>query len=1054
MAAPAAFPGFTLVFGPRASQSLRPGQIHANEVRQLTGATDTLRYFSLAESRAVPDLVPASLSDIGPELSPNEELRRIFPSAHDALYLYNRVRFHGYKDKASFILCFPAAGVPVEGEYDGMPAEEASAYASSIAPSEPPFLAQDIRSAIRSNLKRHAGVAAVASNKLTVGVWFMVSTRDRGSEHSRDIPLARFGDTTTVVLRETPLMWRPPRDPGQTGIPVRTVISNTDVDMLQYGIEVCDSFKEFMDSELANGKSGRELNTLLIVWVFAERCHSARSSSIHRRVQSAGGRLMREGPIVTEESVLSSRVFASRGLAVQPTALDVDNLCFPRAVMIALDECILARSTSYLPELLRLCARLMHGRIERLDERLAKVGKAKLDEVRALYSKAQEICAVHKRHIRAPDAGFNGRYALRSRMASIESALAAALKSAPESEFKLKGIKRPFLVSDANVTEFRRRMPTLTALQVWTVGGKGRPFLQFPDPRATLAFLLAGGLVANVFVGAGHAGAITSLSECCNHVDSMDRCVYCPLCGESFSRVSRGVHEPLFEHLKRNCKTTQKRFSVPLSSSNMRRMPGITYPALKVSPIVASLAVTFDAQQQVSGASLVARASCNGVVEGDEQKVLWKDFPMSVDWLGLSTWTDWRNFFQTVDEAYINLRPPPTYSLPIRELRMHQGKDALRSIWHEQLSPRMVDAILAQMRFKGPRDAHAFQVLRRNPNLCCDGCLMRLDGPSVWDMEDAIRRSEQSTHEVDIAVVAEQDVDIDPDDMCDTTAVRVALECMEQETDSASIVGERILEPQETYLPRELYEWHSSSTGLGGIAHARCAKYINFRGAALTIEVTDAASLAACIDVIFRKEFYAKRCWKGKPPKLSMSDNCTRRVELCLVGTQEPSRYTVLPVVLRLRSSFLDYSVETESESALDLAEQNLKDMLVHAEQLYALYKVWPLALQTGISYARQILMRSSQLYLPPGYGVTSLTSQASLDNVERDMVQGGVMLMGEQTYWPPVGDDPAGKTRLLLDVRAAYPAQMIRWALPWRCHEDAAPPELCFDGRLEEGVD
>lgn len=555
---------------------------------------------------------------------------------------------------------------------------------------------------------------------------------DRGGTGA---PVARTGGRD-AELREVPLLRRGSLEPVQNENNARLAWAQAFLD------ELC----AFFEDDLPNERSGRVLDTVVgfFVWAApfrrgvrrrqpvggyipggpARAAAKALALSKQGAIKAAGGaaayRAAATAPAAAELAdtlAVPAALLACHGLVQSNPELLDDGRCVARAVMTALDPFVYASSDVAYVNIRRKAADAAQAKLQKLvravQSATTDAGKATAQMAadlayertlgaREAAQRAADAATKAGWHVRPPNTAENtGIYKAKARYAAIEAALGAALAGThPEVDFRNALFSKPFVIDETTVAVVRAAIKdeAKVAIQFWGVGTDERIALVYPDPRATLDFLDAGGRVLNIFYGYGHASAIRSVSACCNHrahrgagEPGADGRLYCPLCAFYVSNGAVGGAWEIAKHAERGCAEADAVLPAALTPGNRVQLSRVQASASVYAP--PTMAV-------LSAATETSDASDDGFTIRNAQLCM---------------------YYKTADMDDARCCIDPSL-----------GPDAVKTLLEGLVRPASVDALSAVWSV----DAHVSRAeAELLPSDCCSVCASLLSEASSWDTQ-------------------------------------------------------------------------------------------------------------------------------------------------------------------------------------------------------------------------------------------------------------------------------------------------------------------------------
>ena len=629
------------------------------------------------------------------------------------------------------------------------------------------------------------------------------------------------------------------------------------------------------------------------------------------------------------------------------------------------------------------------------------------------------------------------------------------------------------------------------AFNFWRLSSHAKIAMALGSKHATLAFLLKGGRIINLLFAEHHCYWIRSVSACCNHMilntatDARTRVgvgafrILCDICGHAVAKGNVGNRWQLYQHQLRGCtRLPGVLFSAPTSRALKRQLTLQQYPGLMRSLCVAA----FDVD-----ASSLGSEGCGF------------SFQLFVagDWISADpcdpAWLAFRRRFSFAHSADFDVlraaRPAP-----LAPLRFETPAAFLAWL----TSTGTTEGILGATHYSGPRDARKLVALEKAsssfgaPVQRCYGCLLPMNSANAWDLQEARvcgpveeepeadveEGVPEAEAEADSALEPGAEPDIAPDDDADARTIHAAFGDVCEIPDDVT---------KTDASPAGPVIHHCHAGGDVWWAHGRCNDAMRQTTNTLTIEVGSSEAMAALVDLVFSRDMIEGPLG-GCVPRVSEVDGIVNRLILRvrssdrglheaekrrsgLTGmdatTARKSRFLTLVfrpadamLPARAKARKLLQSTRTASAaSAASVASPEdfgphraatvLHDLLQSSERAFAKFGLWMPAFATQISFSRAVLYRlfaQSEAATGSVATPTSLCSAAQFQDAKR-LLLGGRIVIGEAVEWPLrhafLLDRQAGlwTHRFLFDFTASYPAQMLRWKLPFTEHMDEGAP-------------
>jgi hypothetical protein len=827
-----------------------------------------------------------------------------------------------------------------------------------------------------------------------------------------------------------------------------------------------ERFKQIIDEMESQDGSNRTLDRVICAQVWAVPTTSARVGG-GTRLGFSNTDLVSAS--AAGEHSLTAELFASRGL-VPNWPEKRDSMCIARSIMTALDEFLETTSDAHVLNLLgdayMGADRLLNGR-DPTASAAACAAWNRLEEIRALIASATVTVQAQKRRIKLAS-DKPGPFRPLNRYRRIEAALELAFAGRhPLVDF---GRNRAFFetaqpLDEDTLTTVRAafRPESKIALQIWGISSRNKIGLVHADSRATLDFLMEGGRVLNILSAFQHASFVKDVGACCNRVPAGDTSrrgrYYCALCGHSVSVGNPAYKLKMFDHQRAGCAlgTRIVELSKPLTPGNRRQLSFHDFRALNSSLLLASIATT--------------TAVVDGVIVEDPEygcAVLnihartpsfikpWTPFALpSSNPDSATQWTSLQGRWAPGTEAdmtFVAYQFPSPSTSPWQDVLKAK---TMAELLDTLASKPNVDAILRQAHFVCPKDAAYRAACHSMPmsTRICFGCQLPCDEPSIFARQHASLSSKAVQKEREDSS-SEQSEDSDSEEEF-ITEVGVAYDA-DTEPDLPVIV-----------------EHHCHATGYVAWAHADCNTAMSQSSSTLTVEVASREAMVFIGAAVSQKRFI-EEVSGGKPPRISLREGVLRSIEVVFLGSPRPmtqrerakirrtarshgddseTRDTTVPTLtlrFRARESMLAPASKEMAESCpLYQTTELLRDLENWAEREFKRTGLFAPHFATRISYARATLHRSAARMLKAA-SCTSIVTKESLENAKRIPV-GGMLLLGERVEGQPL--DPAlGRrvVRLHLDITAAHPTQLKRYALPAQEHADVEVHN--FTHNLEAG--
>ena len=843
--------------------------------------------------------------------------------------------------------------------------------------------------------------------------------------------------------------------------------------------------------------SNRTLSSLVSSNVWFTPSHSARHGVITRRPADTvtGPRYDPEtGEPHMPASFYSSRAFVFDGDFAWP------GQCIARAIVRGLDPFMDAQSDTHIVELVRRSLRgaesMLRAANRLLDAADPKAGTGAVYKRRlAERDNALRVVAAAEEEVRNTiamvlstgsiaggveasgvtytsrtykgDPRFTPRqFSVQERAKYVDIALRNALMGRhPLCNFSDARYQSAQRIDADSVAAIRNDLAPCVKVQFWTVGVANRVVLAFPDPSATLQWLRSDGhnRLVNVLFAHKHVAWIRDITTACGHV-FVDKAgedyriggnrIYCALCGYCRGRTHAYSDTKLYEHQLLGCeKEGGALMTTPLSPANCRQLSYLGYRALNMPLVMAALtAEPFPANDQGilrERAADIAAWACTE--EG------WFPIPL---WSAAGHEHEDEELLKAWDKYYAFDRMHATEKMPghlledlnlspeSRTRALHAEHDAtgvrpMLTILCRFALPSTVDRLWKALHYNGPRDERKLRALLAKPRSkeMCFACKLPVEGPSTWALQRA--NASRAAEAVDDHLEAE-----DEGEGSDSEKSTVELEAGDLTA----------FEPPACEHAPVIHHCHA--TGEVAWAHNDCNTLMRQSSSELIVDVGSQVSMAAAVDVLFSRAFYALFL-HGQPPTLLRSKDgailsvqftirgtdrslhpgeiAARRAAAALAGSPPLDELALssikvkkcLRITLRPMSSMLPASPETSRmKEAFDA-------MVNYCENNFFLTGLWPGLFPTAISYARNVLMRS----LPPGEFATSIASKSTYDHVLR-MTRGGAIVIGEAAEMTPLSARFAPQrrsiARLYFDISANYPSQLISpYPIPLKEHAD-----------------
>lgn len=884
-----------------------------------------------------------------------------------------------------------------------------------------------------------------------VRIDFWISTREGDSNpvhgalrsiqrsHGRYVPpSARLNSTPTAVPRL--IIGERRTAAGAAGL--RAVVHNA-----------VERFKQIIDEMESQDGSNRTLDRVICAQVWAVPTTSARVgggtrlgfSNTDLVAASAAG-----------EHSLTAELFASRGLV--PNWPDKrDTMCIARSIMTALDEFLETTSDAHVLNMLgdayMGADRLLNGR-DPTASAAACAAWNRLEEIRALIASATATLTAQKRRIKVAS-DKPGPYRPLNRYRRIEGALELALSGRhPLVDFSRNRsffeTAQPLDEDTLATVRAAFRPESKLALQIWGISSRNKIGLVHADPRATLDFLMEGGRVLNILSAFQHASFVKDVGACCNRVPVGDTSrrgrYYCSLCGHSVSVGNPAYKLKMFDHQRAGCAlgTRIVELSKPLTPGNRRQLSFHDFRALNRSLLLASIATT----TTVEDGRIVEDPKKSAVfvihARTPSKETPWVPYGLPV--AGFSNYDHWAHLQgrwapgTVADMSYVKTQFPALNSSdPWADVLQAGSMAELLDILAHKLN---VDAILKQAHFACPKDSESRAACHSIPvdKRICYGCQLPCSEPSIFARQHAS--------------LASKAVQKEREDSCSEQS-----EDSDSEDDFVTEVGVAYDAETEPELP-VVVEHHCHATGQVYWAHADCNTAMSQSSSTLVVEVASREAMVFIGAAVSKKSFI-EDISGGKPPRISLREGVLRSIEVVFQGSPRPmtqrerakirrtarshgddseTRDTTTPLLtlrFRARESMLSPALpETAESCALEQCTDLLSELESWSEREFVRTGLFAPHFATRISYARATLHRQAARMLGAA-SCTSIVTKDSLENAKRIPV-GGMLLLGERVEGQPL-DPTLGRrvVRLHLDITAAHPTQLKRYALPAQEHAD-----------------
>ena len=784
--------------------------------------------------------------------------------AQDVLTVLRKYGHVGTKKNATLLLFAPDAGFAADPAGMGKPEHEAL-----------DLLDNGMRATLLAGLNVHFRGHIPANFRLRLE--FMYTTRDAGDYDDGDEPIDLDPRGPPQVLMG-PQVLDCPRLFFSKQLLVHAANLNQTLD------DEIDEFKTYIEDTMPRQSSNRAFQSLVAVYMWAVPTNIVNGGSLYGMARVTATQ-------VAINSGIHALLAHSQGLFLNKPEVK-DAMCIARAVMTALDFDVACRLDTHAALILKSAAGGAARWLSKATKEHAKaqergasanVQASRLLAIYAAQNAVKQVCILEadvKKTFAALKLPFSTNMEkIRQRYSTIEKDLAAALVN----RHPLINLSDPFFkqaqplnLELMNKLRAAVKPPAQIKFQIWAPGVAGRVGVVYSD-KPTLDFVLGGGRVVNLMLGDQHASVIRNVNACLNHtsegaasaaaaagVSWAKNRITCPLCGYHLSAGNPEAAWRIFEHQERGCLSTEGvKFTAPLSPSNLRQLSGYYVRALNRPLLLGTLATATVPLPEAGEFEAQATFAAWAAIPGK----LWHTLGPSPEWDAMRLRARTNNVADVLSLSEAVLKTPPTYT----SFATRGEEDPLIALLKSITKVVFVDMLLAQLRFKCPKDHLSLAALTSTAPKTCFCCQRPCTEPSKWSLQAA--RFKALKNDVDM---------LEPDD----------------EEDEAE------LEIDTEEDPDKVVVHHCHATGECFYAHSWCNTLMIQSSSELMVEVDSNDTMARIADAVCKKEFIEDSL-KGCPPRMSEHEGILTRVAFKALGTPYglDAKPQILTVVFRPRSA-------------------------------------------------------------------------------------------------------------------------------------------------------